>query len=278
MSNTAFKSLSKKFLITIFLIALPIFLLMRWDSTSWVSTKVNQATSQAGLDLTYKHLDTSGLALELTDVVIQQRGQAPINFEKIKLTPSFSALFSASIAAEVEALWQGNPVSARLSSSNNILDVSAIDVMLDMSRIKNLNIPAQLSGLVHITGDIGLDPQKNLIKKGDIHATWLQAKAGLVTPEFSLGDYNFDLNSVEDASQPWQWTVSGGSGVALNGKGTVLPATPQPEQWIITGLLDAEIDKTNPSLSMMMQSMMGSNQAKLKISGSLGAPRTDIVR
>ncbi|MDX8381569.1 MAG: hypothetical protein R8M14_05600 [Ghiorsea sp.] len=278
MNNIVFQSLSKRFLITTFLIALPIFILIRWDSTSWFSNKVNQAATQAGVDLKYKHLNVSNLALILTDVVIQQRGKTPIQIEELKLSPSFSALFSASLAAEVDALWLDNPISAQVSSSNNILDISAIDAMLDMSRVKNLNIPAQLSGLVHITGDIKFDQSKNLPQQGLIHATWSQAMAGLAAPEFNLGDYAFDLNSLEDVSQPWQWEISGGSGVALNGTGTVSPTTPLPEQWLINGLVDAKIDQSNPSLSMMMQSMMGSNQAKLKISGSLGAPRTDIVR
>jgi len=251
---------------------------MRWDSTSWVSNKVNQAATQAGLNLKYQQLNVSSLALELTDVVIQQQGQPPVKLDKLKISPSFSALFSASLAAKVDALWLGNPISAQVSSSNNILDISAIDAMLDMSRVKNLNIPAQLSGLVHITGDISLDQSKNLPQQGLIHATWSQAMAGLAAPEFNLGDYTFDLNSLDNVSQPWQWKIAGGSGVALNGTGTVLPTTPKPEQWLINGLVDAKIDNSNPSLSMMMQSMMGSNQAKLKISGSLGAPRTDIVR
>jgi len=274
----AVKQNSWRLLISLFIIALLIFTAVRWDYSAWISNQVDDAAKQAGIDLSYQDLGISGLGISLSDVIIRQQGKLPIALDEVTVSASLSALMSGALGADIEAQWLGNPISASLSRDNDLIHVSNIDAMVDISRVDNLNIPAKLSGLIHITGDITLDQAKNLPKQGAIHATWTKAMAGLAAPEFTLGDYDMDLNSAEDEAQPWQWTIAGGSGVALQGSGTILPSMPDPKQWLVNGMVDTNIDNSNPSLAMMMQSMMGSTQAKLRISGSLGAPRTDIVR
>jgi len=277
MSETTTKPLSKRFLITLFFIALPIFIFIRWDSSAWVGAQVQQAASDAGYQLSYSDLSVSGLGVKLQDVRVQQQ-QNILELDSLEISPSFSTLISGDVGADVEASWLGNPISASVSSSDDLLMLTNIDAMVDVSRIQNLNIPAELAGLMHLQGDLVLQQNTGLPQSGKLQLTWNQAKAGLAAPEFTLGDYTLDLNSVDDVSQPWQWTIAGGSGVALNGSGTVLPTTPDPKLWLVNGLVDTNIDNSNPSLAMMMQSMMGSTKAKFRISGSLGAPRTDIVR
>ncbi len=277
MSAITTKPLSKRFLITLFFIALPIFIFMRWDSSIWLDAQVQQAASDAGYQLTYTDLDVSGLTVHLQNVHIQQQ-QNSLDLDSLEISPSFSTLISGDLGADINASWLGNPISASVSSSDDLLTLTNIDAMIDVSRIQNLNIPAQLAGLMHLQGFVMVWQNTGLPQSGELQLTWNQAKAGLAAPEFTLGDYTLNLNSVEDIKQPWQWTIAGGSGVALNGSGTLLPTMPDPKQWLINGLVDTEIDNANPSLSMMMQSMMGSTKAKFRISGSLGAPRTDIVR
>ncbi len=277
MSTTTTKPLSKRFLIILFFIALPIFIFMRWDSSTWLDAQVQRAASDASYQLTYTDLDVSGLTVRLQNVHLQQQ-QNSLDLDSLEISPSFSNLISGNLGADVEASWLGNPISASVSSSDNLLTLTNIDAMIDVSRVQNLNIPAQLAGLMHLQGHVMVQQNTGLPQSGELQLTWNQAKAGLAAPEFTLGDYTLNLNSVEDIKQPWQWTIAGGSGVALNGSGTLLPTMPDPKQWLINGLVDTEIDNSNPSLAMMMQSMMGSTKAKFRISGSLGAPRTDIVR
>ena len=277
MSTTTTKPLSKRFLIILFFIALPIFIFMRWDSSTWLDAQVQRAASDAGYQLTYTDLDVSGVTVHLQNVHIQQQ-QNSLDLDSLNISPSLSSLMSGTLGANINASWLGNPISASVSSSDNLLTLTNIDAIIDVSRVQNLNIPAELAGLMHLQGDLVLQQNTGLPQSGKLQLTWNQAKAGLATPEFTLGDYTLNLNSVEDVKQPWQWTIAGGSGVALNGSGTLLPTMPDPKQWLINGLVDTEIDNSNPSLAMMMQSMMGSTKAKFRISGSLGAPRTDIVR
>ncbi len=277
MSAAIAKPLSTRFLITLFIIVLPIFIVIRWDSSTWLDTQIQQAASDAGYQLTYSDLSVSGLSLRLQHVHIQQQ-QNTLNLDSLEISPSLSSLMSGILGADIVASWLGNPISASISSDNDLLILSNIDAMVDVSRIEKLNIPAQLAGLMHLQGDLVLQQGNGLPHSGKLNLTWNQAKAGLAQPEFTLGDYTMDLNSVQDATQPWQWTIAGGSGVSLQGSGTVLPTMPDPKQWLVNGLIETKIDNSNPSLSMMMQSMMGSTQAKFRISGSLEAPRTDIVR
>ncbi len=275
--NKTTKPLSIRFLITLFLVLLAVFTFIRWDSSAWLNTQIQQAASNAGYQLSYSDFNITGLTVRLQHVHIQQQ-QNSLNLDTLTISPSLSSLASGHLGVDIHVSWLGNPASLSVSTSNNLLNLSNIDAMIDISRIQNLNIPAQLSGLVRLQGDLVLQQNTGVPQSGKLQLTWSQAKAGLATPEFTLGDYMLNLNSTDTPNQPWQWRVSGGSGVTLNGSGTLTPTTPDPKQWLVHGLVDAAMDNTNPSLSMMMQSMMSSNKAKLRVSGSLGKPSVEVVR
>ncbi|MDQ6983439.1 MAG: hypothetical protein Q9M44_01845 [Ghiorsea sp.] len=278
MKNEAVKSFSVRLLLSIFIISLLVFMLLRWDASSFLRHQIDNAAKQEGYTLIYDEVSISGLSIVLQPITIQQGKAMGIQLDKIQLSPSFSQLTSGNLGLDINTAWLGNPISATVVQDGDVIQLLNIDAMIDVSRLDDLNIPAQLSGLMHLQGELQLLQSTGQPQSGALTLTWNNAKAGLAAPEFTLGDYQVNINSVDDVSQPWQWTISGGSGVALNGSGTLLANNPDPKRWAVIGLVDTNIDNSNPSLAMMMQGMMGSTQAKLRISGSLGAPRTVIVR
>ncbi len=279
--QTTVKTNSWRLLLGVFALALLVFTAMRWDYSThisnWISQRIQQAATNAGYTITYQDMQISGLSLDLSQVHIQNKQQS-IALDTLNISPAFSRLLTGELAANASLSWLNNPISFNLSQQDDQIAFTDIDAVVDVSRMEGLNIPAKLAGIVQATGELALNQNTGLPKHGVLHITWNQAMAGLATPEFTLGDYQADINSVDDESQPWQWQIAGGSGVSLDGSGTVLPSMPDPKQWLVNGLVETKIGDSNPSLAMMMQSMMGSKQAKLRISGSLGAPRTDIVR
>jgi len=255
--------------------ALPIFMFMRWDSVGWLSTQIQQTAKDAGYHMAYEKFGFSGLGLNFKHLSVSKANMQTVQLDSFNISFSFSALFSG---ADIETTWQGNPISFTIERDNNLISLSEIEAVMDVSQLQNLNLPAQLSGLVQIEGDIIIAQDTGLPVSGNIHATWNKAMAGLSTPEFTLGDYQIDLHSTEQSEQPWQWKIAGGDGVAIQASGTVLPNHRDAQYWPIQGIVETQVGNTNPSLTMMMQTMMGSNQAKLSLSGSLGAPKMDIVR
>lgn len=278
MKNEAVKPFSIRLLVSVFIISLLVFMLLRWDVSSLLRHQIDHAAKQAGYTLIYDDVSVSGLGIALQPITIQQGKALGIQLDKLLLSPSFAQLTSGNLGLDVNTTWLGNPISATVVQEGDVIQLFNMDAMIDVSRLDGLNIPAQLSGLAHLQGELQLLQSTGQPQSGTLALTWNNAKAGLAAPEFTLGDYQVNINSADDVSQPWQWTIAGGSGVALHGSGTLLPNNSDPKRWAVTGLVDANIDNSNPSLAMMMQGMMGSNQTKLRISGSLGAPRTDIVR
>jgi len=187
---------------------------------------------------------------------------------------------SGELGVHIEALWQTNPLSLTVIQQGDSLQLNNISAMVDISRIQQLirNIPAKISGVVQAQGQIRLNPNTQKLESGNLEMVWNQAKAGLTQPKFILGDYRIKLYNDTQDSQPWHWDISGGSGVALKGNGNLSPQHPDPQSWAVDGLLNVKVDQTNPSLAMMMQSMMGTTEASLRISGTLGKLRTEIVR
>ena len=276
---------SKKTLFLIFTLALATFSLLRWDISPWLSTQIQQAAKQAGVNLQYESMAVSGFGIVFQQLHISQADKQSIKLEKVEANLAWNTLLSGEIGANIEALWQTNPVSFTVIQQGDSLHINDIDAVVDISRIpaQFMNqIPASISGVIQAQGDIRINPSSQQLEAGNLNITWNQAKVGLTQPKFTLGDYHIKIYSDEkndgQHNKPWHWDISGGSGVALKGNGTLSPQHPDPKRWVVDGLMNVKVDQTNPSLAMMMQSMMGTTEASLRISGTLGKPRTEIVR
>jgi len=271
---------SNRQLFLIFILSLPIFLFMRWDSSTWLKVRVDAAAKDSGYNLSYSHISTSGLGVSFQDLSISKTNSPTIHFDKIDASLSLSQLLAANLAADIDAIWQGNPVSFSTAKSGEHIIISDVEAVIDLSRVEMLkeSIPAQLAGLVEARGEISINQTSQLPQSIHLNILWNQAMAGLAAPEFALGDYTANIESVEDPTKPWAWNISGGSGVALQGEGSIFPQNPDPNLWGINGSVDVNVSQTNPSLAMMLRTMAGSNQVKVRLSGTLSKPRTDFIR
>jgi len=274
---------SKRFLFILFIVALPIFIFLRWDSSTWLSAQVQQAASEQGYHLNYDSVNLSGLGLYFKNIQVSQISQPnvpPIECEQLGVSLSISNLFSGALAADIDALWETNPISFTAAQQNEFIDITNIEALIDVSRLDKYtaNLMAKVSGLVSVQGALSIDPNKQLLHSAHLNSSWAQAMAGLSQPEFTLGDYHFELNSLEDINQPWQWAIKGGSGLGLHGSGTLSPFNPDPQFWHFSGNIDLQADNTNPTLAAMLQAYAGSNQAKVRLTGTFSNPRMDIIR
>ena len=271
---------SNRQLFFIFILSLPVFLLFRWDSSTWLKEKVDAASKESGYGVTYSHISLSGLGVEFQGLSLSKTNTPTLHFDSIAASLSVSHLLSAHLAADIDAVWQGNPVTFTVAQDGEQIVITNIEAVIDLNRVETLkqSVPAQLAGLVEARGEVTINQTTQLPQSLHLNVLWNQAMAGLATPEFTLGDYTAQLDSNEDAGKPWAWNISGGSGVALQGQGSIFPQNPNPNLWGINGSLDVNVSQTNPSLAMMMQTMGGSNPAKVRIFGTLSQPRTDFIR
>jgi len=271
---------SKRKLLLVFALALATFSLLRWDMSPWLSTQIQQAAKQAGINVQYDQVSISGFGIQFDNLQINKPNIQPLQFQELQANLAWDVLLAGELGANIETLWQSNPISFTVIQQGDSLQINNISAVVDISRIPQLtaNIPASISGVIEAHGAVRINPNTQKLETGDLEIVWNQAKAGLTQPKFTLGDYHIKLYSDTQENQPWHWDISGGSGVALKGNGTISPQHPDPQWWPINGLMNVKVDQTNPSLAMMMQSMMGTTEASLRISGTLGKPRTEIVR
>lgn len=271
---------SKRFLFILFIVTLPIFIFLRWDSSAWLSTQVQQAAKAQGYHIDYDSINLSGIGIYFENIQISGSNISPIQCERLDISLSIPSLFSGLLAADIDALWETNPISFTAVQQDAFIDITNIEALIDVSRLDKYtsNLMAKISGLIAIQGALSIDPNKQLLHSAHLKSTWTQAMAGLSQPEFALGDYHFELSSLEDVNQPWQWSIEGGSGLGLHGSGTLSPFNPEPQFWNFSGDIDIASDNSNPTLAGMLQAYAGSHQAKVRLTGTFSNPRMDIIR
>ncbi|MDX8382798.1 MAG: hypothetical protein R8M45_01875 [Ghiorsea sp.] len=270
---------TKGYLLGLFLFSLPIFMLIQWDISPWLATKVNAAAKSAGLELSYKQLSLSGFGVHFQELKVSQGDKLSIALDEFDASLSFSSLFSGTLAADVELVWLANPVSFTIAQSDEHILLSHLNSHIDLLNLFDIqqNMALRASGIMRAKGEVSIHKTSMLPTMVNLSVNWSQAKAGLTSPEFALGDYQLQLKSNEEEKQPWIWDISGGEAIALNGKGNIALLAENIQRSNITGVVDIAVDPSNATLSMMIQAFTGSSKAKLRISGNLSSPRTQVV-
>lgn len=278
MSKT-YTPLSNRRLITLFLVVLPIFLILRWDFSAWIEHQIQQVASQNQVHLQYDTFKVSGLGLSFTNLSLSQGGSIPITADSLQASLSLSALFAAKIGVDVGAVWHKNPVHCTLSQHGNLVAIDNINAQIKANDLQLLfpNLIAALAGSIELSGNAVVNPTTQKAEIINIDAAWLNAEAGLGSPQFQLGDYQLQLNSNTDPSQPWSWAIHGGSSLAIDGKGLLDTQNNDPMRWGLSGQAGLSVDDSNPTLTMMIKTFTGGNQAKMRLSGTLATPRADIL-
>ena len=271
---------SNRFLLGLFIIALPLFIALRWDYSGFIDGKVQQLAVNQGIKLGYDEFSFSGTSISFRNLNIQKAGVPPLSFQSLNISPAWLELLTGNIAASIATEWQANPIAADLSQQGERLQLKNIEATIDLATTTTLQqeLIAKVSGTVSAQGSLQYNLQTSQPVSSNLSLSWSDAKAGLATPEFDLGNITATLTSQDDATKPWQWEVSGKPAIIIQASGTLMPRGANPKVWPITGSASVEMGDTNPTLAMMFQSFAGGKQAKINISGILSQPRTDIIR
>lgn len=272
------KTLSNRFLFGLFFITLPLFIAIRWDYSSFIDAKIRSTATGAGVN--YEQVAFSGLSLVFTNIQLNKAGLPQLQLKEAVISPSFSKLFTGDIGASIAFSWNNNPIALDASLQGELLELSNIDASIDLETTSELqqDFIAKASGMVSAQGSLLLNQQTQQLQAADLSLSWTGAKAGLASPEFDLGNISAQLQSSEEVNKPWNWKVQGEPAITLSGTGTLNPENPNPKLWPISGEIEVAIGDNNPTLAMMLQSFAGNKQAKIRLSGTLSNPRTDIIR
>ncbi|MDQ6989759.1 MAG: hypothetical protein Q9M19_07740 [Mariprofundaceae bacterium] len=271
---------SKRYLLVIFLLVLPVMLLLRWDASTWLSAQVDAMIEQSAMDLHYSKVELAGLGVRLHDIRVQRADLVEINVETVVISLSLTHLLTGTLAADVDMLWFDNTLSGSVYQSDEHIYIEDIAAEVDWLKLLDVQqqLPFRASGVMHVVGDVAWHKNTGKPVSGKLELGWTDAMLGLATPEFALGDYVLDVYSDSSKQATWQWHIQGGKDVALAGEGMFYTTQALLQQWTMTGVLDVNIDASNATLSMMGQAFTGSNQAKIRLSGPLLRPQTQVIR
>jgi len=271
---------SKRSLALLFVLVLPVMMFLRWDASPWLDQQVQTLSQQAGVQISYEQLFWRGWAIHAEQVTLSQSDLHSIKCDSLDVSLSISQLFSGHLAADIRLLWLNNPIALTVYQDGDLLHIDDVQADIDLLNLVDIqqNIPFRVSGKLDLQGSEAVDKSNGQAREGQLQLVWSQAMAGLAVPEFSLGDYTVDVYSDAANNAAWHWQLQGGEDVALQGKGMLDIQQPLLQQWTIHGVLDVQVDAANATLSMMLQAFTGSNKAKIRISGPLLRPQTQVVR
>lgn len=71
---------SNRFLFGLFILALPIFILLRWDSSAWLASQVNHAAEKNGYTIAYNQVSFTGLGLSFNEFQLRKTSSPPLDF------------------------------------------------------------------------------------------------------------------------------------------------------------------------------------------------------
>jgi len=269
-----------RFLLILFLLSLPLFMLMRWDISPWLNQQIDSAAKDSGIILEYEHVTISGIGLSFDNITINQANKNSIRLDQLQVSLSVSKLFTGALAANINALWLANPIALTIMQADGNIEIFDLNANIDLLNLADIQqqLPLRATGMVKITGNISIQQSTMLPAQASLDIAWNKAEAGLSAPEFQLGDYLLNIQNGEDANQAWDWNISGGTDVALDGKGRISLQPNNIQQSNISGTVDINVSPNNATLAMMVQAFAGSSKAKIRLSGSIASPRTNIVR
>jgi len=261
-------------LLIIFVIALLLFMTLRWQPEIWIASQINNYAKQHNVSISYKNLEVNGFVVDIEHLSIQTPQLArPINFDTLSLMPAWSSLLRATIGIHTQVIWREQHASATLIKRHDMISIQAFKVDMDVAELqplltKSIPLPVTFSGQIQARGNIQIHASDGRPLHGDITIQWRAATAVMASEQMLLGDYTLMLQT-DNATTPWQWSIDGGSGLTLKGKGTINTAANNPAAWTTHGQLRLQASKETPSLA----AMLGNKAQQFNISGNAFHPQ-----
>ncbi|MDQ6969684.1 MAG: type II secretion system protein N [Mariprofundus sp.] len=265
-------------LFAVFIIALLLFLGLRWQPEIWLGTQINKLAKQQGITLSYDRLQLHAFTMHIknisiTNISIQNTQQPnPIIIDSITLSPAWSALLSGNPAVQIHTQWHGQSAAAVLSQQGEhilLQDISADIEATSLQPILNQHLPLAVNifGQLHLSGSLELQTNAHPLQ-GNIELSWRAAALDLSSHRIDLGDYKLAIQN-NQPNIPWQWVIGGGSALILSGKGQIDASAQNPQTWLMTGEIQIKAAKK----ATMLSSILGSKSKKFSLSGNISQPQ-----
>lgn len=253
-----------------FVLALLLFLMLRWQPEPWLRQQIDQQARQNGIDLQYRQLDIEGMSVRMEHVSIQTAAlPMPVVLDSLSFTPVWALLSAGTAAVEVHASVLAQPVKAVLVWQENHMQVRELNADLDVAVLQPLwkqymILPVDVGGRLKLTGNVQLDAANGRPVEGQLEAIWKQASIDLPMFDKSLGDYQLALKATDNSGR-WQWSLGGGTQVMLSGAGQLDMSEELAQQWAINGRVQLQAAPEASSIA----AMLGGQAKAFSISGNL---------
>lgn len=267
-------------ILLVFIIALLLFISLRWQPEAWLRSQINTQAQQHAIILSYKHLHMHGLSIEATSFSLQRAERSsPIMLDSLRLTPDWSSLLRGHIAVQVHARWQAQDIHATIIKQDNTIILRDILAKIDATHLqpilaKNIPLPLNIHGNIQLSGSMLLNTNIHPLG-GSIKLSWDTASIRLSASHIALGNYQLILqsptkNNPEDnrKNHTWQWDLTGGNAFMLSGKGSIDTSSQQPQVWPLTGTIRMQANKE----ARILADLLGNKATEFHLSGNVRQP------
>lgn len=264
---------SWKRLSALFIVALLLFVAVRWQPGPWLRDSVLDLANQKGLHINFRTMRISGLTVHMEGVSMNIPGH-PLMLDSLTVSPDWPALLTGHRGLRVGLAWHGQTVRAAIVIRKGYTAIHHLNANLDISALQHfwqqmLALPLNLSGRLHIGGDIRLDAATGRPIGGKLAADWKHVAIAMAGKKYPFGAYRLVIND-GDTSGVWQWKLDGGTAVLLHGSGALKTLTADPAAWTMTG--EAEV-RAGQGIDPGLAGLLGSAPIRLRLSGNMAMPR-----
>jgi len=260
---------SWRFLAVTFVLALVLFVGLRWDINPWLKGKLDNMIQQQHLDLHYATLERDGLHVTLHQVQFKHPSlPQTLQLDRLDVAPDIWASLTGHRRADVHVQNDFMDIRAQAEIHKQMLTVQGLEASWDVAQSQAwlaLPSPIHVQGQLHMEGQFSMDMDNGLPQSATLTAHWQQAEASLMSQHYPLGDYILQAN-IEN--QHIQWQLSGGQELALQGKGWIEISNLAMSQWALQGHVTV-LASQKSSLAMFLTA----SERQLNISGSVEHPQ-----
>lgn len=255
----------------VFVLALLLFVGMRWQPEPWLQHQIDQQLRHSGIDLQYQALHVDGLTVRMEHVSIRvPELPAPVVLDSLYISPAWSSLLTGAAAVDVKATLFGQPAEAVLVWQNEYIGLHGLSAEFEVAALaplwkQRMTLPVDITGILKLSGNMQLDAVSGMPVDGQINAIWQQAGIDLPMFDKALGDYQLALSSADSATGKWQWELSGGTEVTLSGSGQLDLSGALPQQWMVSGRAQLQASPEAKTIA----AMLGGQAKAFNISGNL---------
>jgi len=258
----------------VFVLAVLLFVVLRWQPEPWLKMQIDSQARQYGIGLQYENMRVNGLTIHLDHLSIQAAGLSmPVKMDMLSLSPAWASLVTGSPGVLVIAAKDKQHAAALLAWQDNRIAVHDLDVDLDVAQLESLwrqrlTLPIHIGGRIMLSGNMLLNGTSATPVEGDVKMLWKSAVTDVTGLDKPLGDYRLGLKGRDAKTGSWQWLLAGGSVLKLSGQGTIDISSALWQQWAINGEIRLEPVKNDNAIAAMLDG----KAATFKLSGNVLNP------